>query len=417
MRKAVFYFLICCLQFTIYCQLLAQVGINSTGSQPAASAMLDVSSTSQGTLITRMNTAQRNAIGSPSNGLMIYNTDCNNFNYFNGTGWVALNSSVNTNPPSFIASNSSPCPNATGVAFSVAAIPGPASYIWTVPTDATIATGQGTNAITVDFGTSDGNVCVTISNACITSIESCIPITINSSCPANLTACSYNGSTTFTDTRDSKTYFQTQIGSQCWMANNLNYGSYVTIATGQGTPGTKFCYGDDESNCNLYGGLYEWANVMNGNPGCNGTGAGQPACNSPVQGLCPDGWHVPSHHEWTLLEGNVGTPPEPGIYPYDETTFGWFGSNNEGSNLEDPSFIGGNNSIGFNMLAVGFSHTGSFSYYGVFAYFWTSTDSNPNGSNYAWLRGFYNDPYYASQTSRDDHEDKTYGFSMRCIHN
>ncbi|MBK6346535.1 MAG: tail fiber domain-containing protein [Bacteroidales bacterium] len=64
-------------------QLMAQVAINTDGSTPDNSAMLDVKSTSQGLLIPRMTLAQRNAIASPANGLMIYQTDNTPGFYYN----------------------------------------------------------------------------------------------------------------------------------------------------------------------------------------------------------------------------------------------------------------------------------------------------------------------------------------------
>lgn len=70
------------------------VAINTTGSAPNASAILDVSSTSKGILIPRMNTTQRDLIASPLNGLMIYNTSTNSFNYRNLTTWVDMASST-----------------------------------------------------------------------------------------------------------------------------------------------------------------------------------------------------------------------------------------------------------------------------------------------------------------------------------
>src|ERR1035437_6990878 len=79
-----------------------------------------------------------------------------------------------------------------------------------------------------------------------------------------------SGQTTMTDARDGTVYNIVQIGTQCWMAQNLNYGTYTAIATGQGTPGTKYCYGDNTANCTTYGGLYEWTNMMNGSVACNG---------------------------------------------------------------------------------------------------------------------------------------------------
>ena len=64
------------------------VAINATGAAPAASAMLDVSSTTMGILIPRMSTAQRTAIAAPATGLEVYDTTTGTFWYYNGTIWV-----------------------------------------------------------------------------------------------------------------------------------------------------------------------------------------------------------------------------------------------------------------------------------------------------------------------------------------
>jgi hypothetical protein len=65
--------------------------INTNGALASPSAILDVTSTSQGVLIPRMTTAQRNAISSPATGLMIFQTDSTaGFYYYNGTAWSAV---------------------------------------------------------------------------------------------------------------------------------------------------------------------------------------------------------------------------------------------------------------------------------------------------------------------------------------
>jgi hypothetical protein len=70
------------------CQLaVAQVAINTTGNNPAPSAMLDVSSTNKGLLMPRMKSAQRNAIQSPDKGLLVFDTDRETIYYFNGHKW------------------------------------------------------------------------------------------------------------------------------------------------------------------------------------------------------------------------------------------------------------------------------------------------------------------------------------------
>ena len=71
----------------------AQISINSDGTSPDASAMLDVTSTTKGMLIPRMTTAERTAITSPATGLMIYDTDESAFWYYNGTAWTAIGGS------------------------------------------------------------------------------------------------------------------------------------------------------------------------------------------------------------------------------------------------------------------------------------------------------------------------------------
>ncbi len=70
------------------------VGINSDGTLPASSAMLDVKSTSKGLLIPRMNTAQRTAIVSPANGLMVFDTTTNTFWFYKSNVWTQINSGI-----------------------------------------------------------------------------------------------------------------------------------------------------------------------------------------------------------------------------------------------------------------------------------------------------------------------------------
>lgn len=89
--------------------LFAQnVGINDDGSEPDASAILDVNSTSKGILIPRMTQAQRNLISEPATGLMVYQTDeTAGFYYFNGTAWLAIGSSYTETDPVYSASAAS----------------------------------------------------------------------------------------------------------------------------------------------------------------------------------------------------------------------------------------------------------------------------------------------------------------------
>ncbi len=87
--------------FTAY-PSMAQVGINSDGSDPDASAILDLKATDKGLLIPRMTAMQRNSIPAPATGLMIFQTDetdqGSGFYYYNGSNWDYLSTSSNALP-------------------------------------------------------------------------------------------------------------------------------------------------------------------------------------------------------------------------------------------------------------------------------------------------------------------------------
>ncbi|MEI6899189.1 MAG: FISUMP domain-containing protein [Bacteroidota bacterium] len=97
-----------------------------------------------------------------------------------------------------------------------------------------------------------------------------------------------------TDIRDNKQYNTILIGTQCWMAANLNYGHQRTADMIQrdNCVTEKYCYNDLTSNCTTMGGLYQWDELMQYN-----TVAGK-------QGMCLPGWHIPTETEWTLLFQN-----------------------------------------------------------------------------------------------------------------
>ena len=68
----------------------------------------------------------------------------------------------------------------------------------------------------------------------------------------------------FTDSRDNTVYNTVLIGNQCWMQQNLNYGTRINGNTGQSNNSVpeKYCYSDLVSNCNVYGGLYQWGEMV-----------------------------------------------------------------------------------------------------------------------------------------------------------
>jgi uncharacterized protein (TIGR02145 family) len=116
---------------------------------------------------------------------------------------------------------------------------------------------------------------------------------------------------------DGKTYKFVQIGTQIWMAENLNYA----------VEGSK-CYGNLESNCGKYGRLYDWATAMAFDFSCN-----EKYCATQVsarhQGICPAGWYIPSNADWDKLiryaDGSTGT-----YSPHDSDIAGKYLKSKEG---------------------------------------------------------------------------------------
>ena len=109
---------------------------------------------------------------------------------------------------------------------------------------------------------------------------------------------------TLTDVRDNQQYPTILLGSQCWMAANLNYGNTILALNMQrdNCLPEKYCYNDLPGNCSSYGGLYQWDELMKYDN------------TSASQGLCPPAWHVPTENEWNVLfihyisNGFAGSP-------------------------------------------------------------------------------------------------------------
>jgi uncharacterized protein (TIGR02145 family) len=207
-----------------------------------------------------------------------------------------------------------------------------------------------------------------------------------------------------TDSRDGQIYNTVQIGTQCWMAENLNIGSMVLGSTNQTNNSTieKYCYGNISFNCNTYGGLYQWNEMM------------QYSSTPGAQGICPIGWHLPTDAEWCILENEVD------VGSISCSILGDRGID-AGGNLKEVGTqhwispnIGATNQSGFTALPGGFRYTASgnnFAYSGTYAIFWTSTLYN---SNNAYYRRLLNN---AVTIYRYYSEINNVGESVRCVKN
>ena len=192
---------------------------------------------------------------------------------------------------------------------------------------------------------------------------------------------------TFVDERDGRRYKTVKIGAKCWMAENLNIGQAVNLTTGQSNNGTieKFCYGNNTQMCDTYGGLYTWTEAMNY------------TTIKGAQGICPDGWHIPTDQEWIEMEVSLGMSESEA-----NRSNVWRGTD-EGTKL------GPGGSSGYNALYCGRSVPGiGFTHLTIWEYIWTSNESGNN----AWRRCLSDtDP----KVGRYDSFPKTYGMSVRCV--
>ena len=173
-----------------------------------------------------------------------------------------------------------------------------------------------------------------------------------------------------TDVRDGKTYKTVKIGSQVWMAENLNY------EYNEGTA-RSYCYDDDPAMCEKYGRLYTWAAAMDSAAVFSGNGKGcgyGKTCSAtkPVRGVCPAGWHLPSTYEWNILGNFIAKS--------------LFGGNADSvdyalkATSDWTEFIGetsGSDAFGFGALpAGGRNYNGAFNDNLIGAYFWSSTEKS-----------------------------------------
>ena len=158
------------------------VGIGTDNPQ----AKLDISSKTQGLLVPRMTTVERDAISSPiSESTLIYNTDTHCFEAYYASTWTAFGCLLCKNPTQAgsISGPKTLCQGQTEVIYSVAAIANATGYNWTLPTGAAITSGINTSSITVSYSASaiSGNISVIGTNACGNGASSSITVTVNQS--------------------------------------------------------------------------------------------------------------------------------------------------------------------------------------------------------------------------------------------
>jgi len=222
---------------------------------------------------------------------------------------------------------------------------------------------------------------------------------------------------TLTDV-DGNSYSSIQIGDQVWMAENLKVTHYA-----DGTPIPEVGYAEEwsaltpdpdhqaycwyenlQASGDTAGALYNWMAAVKGD-------AGSSLVPSGIQGVCPEGWHLPSDGEWKELEMFLG------MSQVNADKVEWRGSD-EGGQLKEIGFtswqmpnIGGANNSGFTAIPGGFrSNSGAFYSFHQYASYWTATGSLSD-EEMAWYRTLY----FNNQQVYRQYNIRTQGFSVRCV--
>ena len=271
---------------------IGQVGISTDGSPPDPSAMLDLKSTEMGFLPPGMNTIQRNAIASPAEGLVIYNTDTKEIELFNGQIWTSNSGEFKCE--------------------------------------------------TSQLADIDGNV-----------------------------------------------YNTVLIGEQCWIQENLRTGLMIDGNINQTDNSTieKYCYNNESDSCEVYGGLYQWDEMM------------QYSISESAQGICPLSWHLPSVAEYNTLLSHLEGGINYGGQLKETGTRHW---NNPNS--------GANNECGFTALGAGYRYNTNPYFAGLKITNLLITSSQQDATSAFSIELLYDKPNTQLTALL-----KVYGFSVRCV--
>jgi len=200
----------------------------------------------------------------------------------------------------------------------------------------------------------------------------------------------------FCDSRDGKKYVYVKIGTQTWMAENLNY----AISGSKCSNGNNMVMSDENTPiCDTYGRLYNWATAMAIASTYNTTSY---IASTKHRGICPVGWHIPSHDEWYTLLNTVGSSPGTKL----KTASVW--EHSSGIPL-------GTDEYGFSALPGGGGNSaGAFSTLNLTGYWWSSSELSSNINYYRELA------YTRVMSSNNENADYIHGgksqvYSVRCL--
>ena len=208
------------------------------------------------------------------------------------------------------------------------------------------------------------------------------------------------------DARDQKTYKTIVIGSQTWMAENLNFSDSTRYP---GMLKRNWCYENCLDSCAKYGRLYTWSAAMdsaNTFKDCDSSGICSPTY--PVRGICPEGWHIPSVNEFKTLFATVGGEDLKLASKSLRSSSGW---------IINGSYGNGTDAFGFSAQPSGSRSGGhlegidDFSSVGKETQFWSSTKVPRSGVQTMCVNGRDNvtDNMFCNRMSTKE------GNPVRCI--
>jgi uncharacterized protein (TIGR02145 family) len=132
----------------------------------------------------------------------------------------------------------------------------------------------------------------------------------------------------------------------------------------------KYCCGNVESNCDVHGGLYQWAEMVQYINGATNSSSWNPVPTGNVEGICPTGWHLPTNEEWNTLTTFLGGISVAGGKLKETGTVHW----------ADPNYA--TNSSGFTALPGG-NGNNPCQYMTEHALYHSAS---PTGSTMSWIR-------------------------------
>ncbi|PZW67315.1 fibrobacter succinogenes major paralogous domain-containing protein [Fibrobacter sp. UWR1] len=187
----------------------------------------------------------------------------------------------------------------------------------------------------------------------------------------------------FQDARDGRWYKKVTIGTQVWMAENLQYADSVATLN---LKGNSWCYNHKPENCETMGRYYTWTAAMNINKSYQSTSVPAGMIQNPHRGICPEGWHIPTSSEWSTMNSKSGG------YAAQQA-------------IGNPGWPNATNASGFTALPAG-SYDGGFSNVGSRAFFWSATEYNASCAHH-W--------YMNASDAGLSYYSKNRGFSVRCL--